>query len=270
MTYTPTPAAADLDRRRGGCPLPGHGMIDDMTAAAAPAAPAYGCVSLRQTATVITRTALAYSNIRKVRWWLAYVDLPLMWLLTCTPIVRHPELVAHLGVASTQLERLPVVAGAPRRPPGNPLLVAAAVVLLAVLILGPVAIVAILGSSAAAALITLIWYGLLILLPMLTYALPALVQQWHGRGRAAWIRATEAETGRRPLLFTELAAWPAKGGGRRGTGDGFDLVKAVAADARRDGAILICTARTAALAERYRADTGAVASPTNPRLLRWP
>jgi hypothetical protein len=67
-----------------------------------------------------------------------------------------------------------------------------------------------------------------------------------------------------------LAAWPATRGGRRGTGDGLELIRAPAADVRRDGGILVCTARTVALAERYRAETGAVTSPANPRLLRWP
>ncbi len=230
----------------------------------------YGCTSLRQTAGTITRTALAYSNLRRIRWWLAYLDLPFMWLLTSTPIVRRPELLASLGAASTHLARLPAAAGPPRRPRGHRLLFAAAGLLLGVLILGPVLIVAPLGPSATAGLVVLAWYGVLILLPTLTYAVPALVQQSQGRGLRRWTATTSRETGRRPVLFTELAAWPATGGGRRGTGDGFALVRAIAADVARDDAILVCTARSKTLADKYRTKTGAVASPRNPRHLRWP
>ena len=128
----------------------------------------YGCTSLRQTAGIITRTALAYSNLRRLRWWLAYLDLPLMWLLTSTPIVRRPELVVSLGTASTQLAQLPTAAGPPRRPRGHQVLFVAAVLLFGVLILGPVPILAVLGPSAAAGVVVIVWYGLLIFLPMVT------------------------------------------------------------------------------------------------------
>lgn len=138
------------------------------------------------------------------------------------------------------------------------------------LILGPVPIVALLGPSRAAGVVLLVWYGLLILLPMLTYAVPALVQQCRGIGLRRWMTTTATDTGRQPVLFVELAAWPATGGGRRGTGDGFDLVRAIAADVARDGAILVCTARTATLASKYRDATGAVASARNAHHLRWP
>ena len=229
----------------------------------------YGCTSLRQIAGIITRTALAYSNLRRLRWWLAYLDLPVMWVLTSTPIVRRPELVVSLGTASTQLAQLPTAAGLPRRPRGRQVLFVAAVLLFGVLILGPVPILAVLAPSAAAGVVVIVWYGLLIFLPMLTYAVPSLVQHCQGHGLRRWMATTTEETGRRPVLFTELAAWPATGGGRRGTGDGFDLVRAIAADVARDDAILVCTARTKTLAGKYRTKTGAAASRRNPRLLRW-
>lgn len=245
-------------------------MIDDMTAAAAPRPATYGCGSLRQTAAIITRTALAYSNIRRIRWWLAYLDLPILWLLTSTPIVRRPDLIAWSGTASAQLDHLPAAAGAPTKPRGHSLLVAAAIALLAALVLGPIPVLALLGPTSLGGAFTVVWYLLLIVLPVLTWAVPSSVQQWRGRGRRDWATATAAQTGRQPVLFTELAAWPAKGGGQPGTGDGFNLVKAIAHDAALDGGILIATARSAKLARKYCAQTGAVASPTNSRLLRWP
>lgn len=96
------------------------GILNSMSTTA-PTGVVYGCTTLHETAAVITRTALAYSNLRRIRWWLAYLDLPLMWLLTSTPIVRCPELVVSLGTASTRIDDLPAAAGPPRRPRGHQL-----------------------------------------------------------------------------------------------------------------------------------------------------
>ena len=237
-----------------------------MTAAGAPA-PVYGCASMRQTARVITRTALAYSNLRHVRWWLAYLDLPLLWLFTSTPISRRPDHVVTLGVASAQLDQLPNGASQPATPRGRLVLAAGTLALLIALFVVPVAT---LHGPTAIALIGIAWFFVLVLLPLFTYAGPALLQNRRGRGRKQWMSTTAAQTGRTPILMCELAAWPATGGGLHGTGDGFDLVKALADDARRHGAILVGTARTEDLAAKYCTDTGAESSPVNPRLLRWP
>lgn len=240
-----------------------------MTAAGAPT-PAYGSTSARHVAGIITRTALAYSNTRQLRWWLAYLDLPLMWIVASTSIARKPELVAHLGTASTQLDRRPAHAMAERRPTGLRSLIAVQVALVVIILFTPVACATVFGPTRTTVVFMWTWYGVLIGLPLITYLFPSVAQQWRGRGRDDWATTTQAETGRTPILFTILAAWPATGGGLKGTGDGFDLVRALAADARRDGAILICTARSARLAKLYRTETGAEASPLNPRLLRWP
>lgn len=234
----------------------------------APAGVVYGSGSVRETVRVIARTALAYSNLRQIRWWLAYLDLPLLWLLTSTPILRRPDLVVSFGAASTQLDQLPASASAPHLARGRSLIVVLAGAMFVALFAVPV--FALHGPDAVVIVFAIAWAVLLIILPLFTFAVPAGWQQWRGRGRKDWTRATAAETGRAPILFTELAAWPAKGGGRPGTGDGFELVRALAVAVARDGGILIATARSVELARKYCAKTGAVASPANPRLLRWP
>lgn len=63
---------------------------------------------------------------------------------------------------------------------------------------------------------------------------PALIQQYCGRGLPRWKKATLAETGRTPVVVTQLGAWPCTGGGRTGTGDGFILMRALAVEARQN------------------------------------
>jgi hypothetical protein len=64
-----------------------------------------------------------------------------------------------------------------------------------------------------------------------------------------------------------LGGWPCTGGGRKGS-DGFELMRALAAEARSHDQIMVGVARTKTLAGKYDERTGAEPSADNPRHLR--
>jgi len=66
-----------------------------------------------------------------------------------------------------------------------------------------------------------------------------------------------------------LGVWPCTGGGKKGGGDGFELVRALAVEARSHGQMMVGVARTKTLASKYVARTGAEPSQDNQRHLRW-
>jgi hypothetical protein len=114
------------------------------------------------------------------------------------------------------------------------------------------------------------WWLVILGVPFLGYVLPALVQQRLGRGVDDWKAITLKNTARTPVFVSMLGVWPCKGGGKKGSGDGFKLMKQLAAKARVDDQIMVGVARTKKLAKKYVDDTGAEQSPDNPRHLRWP
>ena len=67
-----------------------------------------------------------------------------------------------------------------------------------------------------------------------------------------------------------LGGWACTGGGKTGNRDGFELTRALAAEARSHGQIMVGVARSKTLADKYVARTGAEPSADNPRHLRWP
>ena len=224
-----------------------------------------GYVTLQHAVTAISRTARAYSNVRTLWWPLAYFDLPMLWTFHALSIARRPDQLVTLGSACAQLNSSTTRA--------NPrtaqllwfLLLADLIALIGV----PIALVDV-WNTLPALIIATLWWFLLLLIPFATYGLPALIQQYRARGLGGWKSRTLEQTDRRPVLVSQLGAWPCAGGGRRGTGDGFALMIELAASARAEGQIMVGVARSKKLAEKYIADTAAQQSTDNPRHLRWP
>jgi hypothetical protein len=228
-----------------------------------------GYVSLWHSVTAIGRSGMAYSNPRLLWWPLAYLELPLLWTVNALSIAHRPNELVTLGRASAQLGDRERRILASKPPAVARLLWVLLIVGFVLLLTGPLWIAR--GTSSSAALVVAaLWLLVLVIAPMLSYGVPALIQQYRGRGLPQWKEATLAETGRAPVVVSQLAAWPCAGGGRTGTGDGFTLIRALAAEARRNDRILVGVARSRNLPERYIADTGAEASPQSPRHLRWP
>ena len=114
------------------------------------------------------------------------------------------------------------------------------------------------------------WWLVILGVPFLGYVLPALVQSYLGRGVDSWKAATAQDTGRPVVFVSMLGVWPCTGGGKKGSGDGFELMRALAAEARSHGQIMVGVARSKTLAGKYEERTGAEPSAANPRHLRWP
>lgn len=221
-----------------------------------------GYISFSHCVTAIGRSGMAYSNLRRLWWPLAYLELPLLWTFNVLPIAHRPNELVTLGRASAQLgdHEARLLAG---RPPASARLLWVLLIVGFVLLLtGPLWITA--GTNSRPVLLLAgAWLLMLVIEPMLSYGLPALIQQYRGRGLRRWKDTTLAETGRRPVVVSQLGAWPCTGGG-------FTLMRALAANARRDNRILVGVARSRTLAEKYVAGTGAEAAPEKPRHLRWP
>lgn len=84
-----------------------------------------GYVSLRHTITAIARTSMAYSNIRRIWWPLAHLDLPTHWMLNAAVLANRPGELVTLGAASARLtdrEERVFLVDPPARP--RPLLLA--------------------------------------------------------------------------------------------------------------------------------------------------
>jgi len=64
-----------------------------------------GYVSLRHSLRASARTALAYSNIRRIWWSLAYLDLPFLFVLFSGVLALQTDIFVSLGNASGQLNR---------------------------------------------------------------------------------------------------------------------------------------------------------------------
>lgn len=225
----------------------------------------FGYLTLRHAVTAISRTARAYSNVRTLWWPLAYLDLPMMWTFHTLSIARRPDQLVTLGAAGAQLHS-PAEGAKPRT---ATLLWVLLLADLIVLIGVPVALVDI-SATLPALIIATVWWFLLLAIPFATYGLPALIQQFRARGLGGWKARTLAQTGRTPVLVSQLGAWPCTGGGRRGTGDGFTLMTELAAVVRAEGQILVGVARSKTLAEKYVVETAAQQSTEDPRHLRWP
>jgi hypothetical protein len=229
-----------------------------------------GYVSLRHSTAAIGRSAMAYSNIRRIWWPLAYLDLPLIWMFHAAVIAHRPGELVTLGKASAQLadrDHRVLTVHPPAR--ARRLLLALIVLDFVAVFLLPISVVAA-STPRPIHLIALAWLLLLAGLPYLTYVFPAVVQQWLGRGLGEWKSASLADTRLRPTVVSQLGAWPCTGGGRRGNGDGFKLMRALAAEERKSDQIMVGVARGKKLAERYVEDTDAEQSSHNPRHLRWP
>ena len=201
-------------------------------------------------------------------WWrLAFLDLPMLWLLNAVSVALHP---ARLITRTCAIALSQCADGADEHRAGSLPLLALIVADLGIVLLGPLILVASVTTPGWVATATFAWTLLLIAGPTLTYCIPALVQHGRGRGLKHWCTTTEDQTGRTPVAAFQLAAWPCSGGGREGTGAGFDLIRALATDARRRGRILVGVARSSKLAKEYGEKTNAESSPHNPRHLRWP
>jgi hypothetical protein len=224
-----------------------------------------GYLTLQHAATSISRTARAYSNVRTLWWPLAYLDLPMLWSFHALSIARRPDQLVTLGSACAQLNSS--TAGA--KPRTAKLLWVLFLADLVVLIGVPVALVDV-WNTLPALIIATLWWLLLLLIPFATYGVPALIQQYRARGLGGWKSRTLEQTGRTPVLVSQLGAWPCTGGGRRGTGDGFTLMTELAGLMRAEGQIMVGVARSKKLTEKYVADTAAQQSTDNPRHLRWP
>lgn len=134
----------------------------------------------------------------------------------------------------------------------------------------PVAVLAVAGPGPWTLTSMQAWWLIVLGVPFLGYVLPSLILSYRGRGVANWKATTTHDTGRPAVLVSMLGVWPCTGGGRKGSGDGFALIRALAGEARTRGQIMIGVARTTNLAGKYVARTGAVPSVDNPRHLRWP
>lgn len=233
-----------------------------------------GYVSLAHAAGVARRLTLAYSNARLIWWPLAYLDLPLLWPVNAIMIVRHPRDVVALGVAAAQSHD-PVRSAAAGPARAWPLGVAALAEFVVGIGLAPWVLATLASHTASSAAADALswavtaWFVLVIVVPLLTYAVPMLYQHARGiHGYRAW--KTTVVDGRTPAQASSLGAWPLAGGGLRGTGDGFALIRALAAEARSHNRILVGQARNTALGDKYIEETGAIASQGNRRHLRWP
>lgn len=225
----------------------------------------FGYLTLRHTTTAISRTARAYSNVRALWWPLAYLDLPTLWTFHTLSIARRPDQLVTLGSAAAQLN-------SPDTGPKPRTAKLLWVILLAdlIVLIGVPVVLPDVSNTLPALIIATLWWLLLLAIPFTTYGLPTLIQQFHARGLSGWKSGTLAQTGRTPVLVSQLGAWPCTGGGRRGTGDGFTLMIELAAAVRAEGQIMVGVARTKTLAEKYVAATAAEQSIDNPRHLRWP
>lgn len=228
-----------------------------------------GYVSLWHSTRASARNALAYSNIRRIWWPLAYLDLPFLFLIFGAVLALKPDTFVSLGKASGHLDRAggPGTVKAPKSARALWLVVAA--VFLVVTAAVPRAAAALTGPASALT-VMVAWWLVILGVPIVGYAVPALIQSCRGHGVDKWKTSTAADTGRVPAFASMLGAWPNTGGGRKGTGDGFTLMKALADDACSRNQIMVGVARNETLAAKYVADTGAEASPDNPRHLRWP
>ncbi len=229
-----------------------------------------GYVSLRHSITASTRTALAYSNIRRIWWPLAYLDLPFLFLLFSGVLALQPNTFVSLGTASGHLNRAgqPGAVPAPRAARLLWLVFTGGIVVDAASV--PIAVLAVAGPGPSTVTVMKAWWLIVLGVPFLGYILPALIQSYRGRGVATWTAATTEITGRTAVLVSVLGSWPCTGGGKTGGGNGFELVRALAAEARSHGQIMVGVARTTTLAGKYIARTGAESSADNPRHLRWP
>lgn len=232
----------------------------------------FGYVSVRHSVRAVARDALAYSNIRLLRWPLAYLDLLLLTMIFSGVLALQPDNLVSLGRASAQLDHLqqPVAAPAPRS--ARWALGLVPVVLFAVVLAGiPTLIVAVFGASSSTLLGVNIWWGMTLGVPLVGYVVPSLWQQFRGHGIDHWKAVTLEETGRTPVVVSMLGTWPCKGGGRKNnlTGDGFELMRQLTGHLRDGGQIMVGLARSRKLAGKYVARTGAEASPDNRRHLRW-
>lgn len=236
-----------------------------------PAPLVFGYVSLRHAVRAIGRSALAYSNIRRLWWRLAYLDLPLLWLFHALSIARRPNQLVTLGTAGAQLARDDGIAG--ERPPRTARLLWLFLAVDAVVLIGVPVVLPSVSNTWATLIVSTLWLLILVVVPMFTYGFRSALQQFLGRGVSDWRTATTAETGRAPVFASQVAAWPCKGGGQEGNGDGFELVRELARVVRADGQIMIGVARSKELARKYEEKTHAEpAMPPagNPRHLRWP
>lgn len=228
-----------------------------------------GYVSLWHSTRAIARNALAYSNIRRMWWPLAYLDLPFLFLIFGGLLALNLDTFVSLGKASAHLDRAggPGTVRAPKSARALWLVVAAVFVVVTVCV--PVAGAAVIGPASART-VMLLWWLVILGVPILGYVVPALIQTCRGRGVEEWKTSTAADTGFVPVFASMLGAWPNTGGGRKGTGDGFTLIKALAADARSRNQIMVGVARSQTLAEKYVKDTQAEQASDNPRHMRWP
>ena len=104
-----------------------------------------GYVSLWHSIRASARNGLAYSNIRRIWWPLAYLDLPFLFLLFSGVLALQPDAFVSLGTASGHLNRAgqPGTVKAPRTARLLWLVFAAGIAVMAASV--PVAVVAIAG-----------------------------------------------------------------------------------------------------------------------------
>ncbi len=230
----------------------------------------FGYVSVRHSVRAVVRDALAYSNIRRLWWPLAYLDLPLLAMIFGGVLALQPDKLVTFGHASAQLDHSwqgDVAAPAAPRTARWGLALAPVGLFTVVVAVAPMLIFAAFGAATA----MLIWWLVIVGVPFIGYVVPSLLLQHRVRGLDDWKTATLNETGRMPVLASMLGTWPCKGGGKKNvTGDGFELIRELAHRARASGQIIVGAARTEALAQKYVAKTGAEPSSHNPRHLRWP
>lgn len=229
-----------------------------------------GYVSLWHSTRASARTARAYSNIRRGGWPLAYLDMPFLFVLFTGVLAVQPNTFVSLGRASAQFDRAGQT-GETQAPRSARLLWLVFIVAGAALVAGgPIGLALITGPGPAAVTAVKAWLFVAFGVPLVGYVVPALIQTYRGRGVRDWKAATTSDTGLPTVFVSMLGVWPATGGGRKGSGDGFTLMRALAAQARTDKQIMVGVARSKKLARKYVDRTGAEQSPHNPRHLRWP
>lgn len=227
-----------------------------------------GYVSLWHSTRASARNSLAYSNIRRIWWPLAYLDLPLLFIVFTGVLALKPDTLVSLGKASGHLDRAggSGTVRAPKSARALWLVVAVAFVVTSAGV--PLAAAAVVGPAAAPT-VMLAWWIVILGVPIVGYAVPAGIQSIGGDVQE-WKTLTQHDTGRAPVFASMLGSWPNTGGGQKGTGDGFALLKALAADARSRNQIMVGVARSKTLANKYVMQTDAEQSSLNPRHVRWP
>jgi hypothetical protein len=227
----------------------------------------FGYVSLGHSCRAIARNALAYSNIRRIWWPLAYGDLPFMFVIFGLVHTRGLPTFVSLGHASAHIDRNG--AGGDVRPPQRAVLLWLIVVGEFFVTLAVVPLVVMAVWPAVGPDFLFAWNAAVVGVPVVGCGAPMVIQYFRTGEVDAWIAKTAEDTGRRPVKASTLGSWPIKGGGRkRSTGHGLELVRALAADARSRGQIKVGVARDLKLAKKYVAKTSAEQSPDNPKHVR--